>query len=312
MHIKLKFFLLRKLRLFPFLPRKFTARLTDAFLPLDPNDAEDGAQLHYPILNTRYFGLSYKLDLNEHVEYQAYFDGVYDYRTVYLMRRILSGIDNPVYMDVGANIGNHLLPVAHLVKKAIAFEPNPLMLRKLEGNLKTNKIENILLFNFGDSNKNEDLPFYSNPTNPGAGSFVEAEHSPDRPTTENILSVKIGDEVVNNIELTRLDFVKIDVEGYEYEVITGLKNTLEQFRPIVMFEFMGKASHRKFESLKSLYGLFPTGYHVCALGSSSRARYFEHNAYDKPKFFLYGRDYSNLVAFPEDKYSLVFGKNRHR
>lgn len=312
MNMELKIFLLRKLRLFPFLPRKLTARLTNAFLPLDPNDAKDDSQLHYPIMKARYFGLSYELDLNEHVEFWAYFDGVYDFRTVYLMRRILARIDAPVYMDVGANIGNHLLPVARLVKKVIAFEPNPLMIRKLEDNLKRNNIDNVLLSNFGLSNANEELPFYSNPVNPGTGSFVAEGNSLNRATAANILSVKIGDEVVNKTELSKLDFVKIDVEGYEYEVITGLRKTLEFFKPIVMFEFMGKASHRKFQSLKSLYGLFPKGYHVCALGSSIRARYFDHNAYDKPKLILYGKDYSNLIAFPKDKYSLVFGKGNQR
>jgi len=312
MNMELKIYLLRKLRLFPFLPRKFTARLTNAFLPLDPIDAKDDSELHYPIMKACYFGLSYELDLNEHVEFRAYFDGVYDYRTVYLMRRILSRIDAPVYMDVGANIGNHLLPVARLAKKVIAFEPNPLMIRKLEDNLKRNNIENVLLFKFGISNTNEELPFYSNSANPGAGSFVTEDRALNRPPAANILSVKKGDEIVEKMELTKLDFVKIDVEGYEYEVIAGLRKTLELFKPIVMFEFMGKASHQKFQSLKSLYGLFPDGYHVCALGSSIRARYFEHNSYDKPKFFLYNKEYSNLIAFPEDKYSLVFGKGNKR
>lgn len=278
-------------------------------LPLDPIDSKDYSKLNYPTLKAEYLGLSYNLDLNEHVEFRAYFDGVYDYRTVFLMRRILSHIDTPVYMDVGANIGNHLLPVARLAKQVIAFEPNPIMIRKLEANLERNNIENVSLFKCGISNKDEELPFYSNAANPGAGTFVTQECAPVRPATANILTLRRGDAVVEEMGLTKLSFVKIDVEGYEYEVIVGLRKTLELFRPIVMFEFMGKESHKKFESLKTLYGLFPDGYHVCALGSSIQSQYFNSNAYDKPKFVLYEKDYSNLIAFPQEKYSMVFGKS---
>ncbi len=305
---ELKMFFLRKLRLFPLLPRKLTAQLTNSLLPLDPNDTKGSQKLHYPVLKARYFGLSYELDLNEHIEFRAYFDGVYDYRTIYLMRRVLSRIDNAIYMDIGANIGNHLLPVARLVKKAIAFEPNPLMIEKLNANLIRNNIKNVSLFNFGISNENEELPFFSNTKNPGTGSFCAEEYKHNLQTANNILSVKKGDEIVNSMKLTKLDLLKIDVEGYEYEVISGLRATLERFRPIVMFEFMGAASHQKFKSLEFLYSLFPKNYHVCALGTSFRSRYLGHNAFDKPKFFLYSKDHSNLMAFPEDAYKLVFGK----
>ena len=51
--------------------------------------------------------------------------GLYDSSSIYFMRLLLKKIGSPVVMDIGANIGNHLLPILPLVKQAIAFEPQP-------------------------------------------------------------------------------------------------------------------------------------------------------------------------------------------
>jgi FkbM family methyltransferase len=308
MIMNLRFILLRAFRLLPFLPRRLTERCTDFLLPLDPNNAPDGVDLNYPIMQVCFLGLSYRLDLNVHIEFHMYFNGVYDYRTVFLMRKIIARIDDAVCMDIGANIGNHMLPIAKLAKHVYAFEPNPVMMKKLTANLERNGIDNATLFNFGISSTNEELPFCFNSVNPGCGTFCVDKQEQNQEVPDYVLCVRGGDDVVSEIGLEKLDFVKIDVEGFECEVITGLKNTFEKFRPIVMFEFMGKASHEKFESMTKLYQFFPADYHLCALGTSMRSRYLGNNAFDKPKFFLYSKDFSNIVAFPENKYRLLFGR----
>ncbi len=45
---------------------------------------------------------------------------------------------------------------------------------------------------------------------------------------------------IDDLELAELDFIKLDVEGYEYQALKGAEQTLKRCRPMVMFEDKGK------------------------------------------------------------------------
>lgn len=59
-----------------------------------------------------------------------------------------------VFLDVGANIGQHSLFMSKFCKKVIAFEPIPILQNRIEMNLKRNRIDNVQLNPFGLSNEN--------------------------------------------------------------------------------------------------------------------------------------------------------------
>ena len=57
-----------------------------------------------------------------------------------------------------------------------------------------------------------------------------------------IVSIKKADSFIN--EMKKVDFVKIDVEGYELEVLLGMRTIISKYRPIIVFEYLIGYSER--------------------------------------------------------------------
>ena len=150
----------------------------------------------------------------------------------------------PTILDVGANIGMFSLSYASMFKdpEIHSFEPVPFIYKYLKKNLKINPnlSSNIYTHNLGLSNCVEQKQL-----------SIPAPHQHDRYNYN--LDIRLysvlgqGDQKinakfipldlwVNRSHIKSLDFIKIDVEGYEYLVLEGAQNTLKSFRPIVMFE----------------------------------------------------------------------------
>ena len=150
----------------------------------------------------------------------------------------------PTIIDVGANIGMFSLSYASMFKNAEvhSFEPVPFIYKYLNKNLKLNPnlSSNIYTHNLGLSNSVEQKQL-----------SIPAPHQHERYNYNldiRLYSVlgqgrhKINakfmplDLWVDRSHIKSLDFIKIDVEGYEYLVLEGAKETLKSFKPIVMFE----------------------------------------------------------------------------
>ena len=131
-------------------------------------------------------------------------------------------IEHPIVIDIGANIGHHTLFFSNLSHLVYAFEPYDYVREFLNKKLIYNNINNVIVNNFGLSNSNESLKFYAPTlTNTGTGSFVK-DHAVDNNYYFNLLDVKIGDEYFASKHLEKIDFIKIDVEGFESNVLNGL------------------------------------------------------------------------------------------
>ena len=155
---------------------------------------------------------------------------------------------NPVIFDVGANIGIFSLSYASIFKsaKVYSFEPVDYIFEILRTNIYKNKNfkNRIFPFNLGfsDSRKNIKLgipnskqhPRYDpkkNSINVGLFSIYGSKKS-----TVNAKFVTL-DDFVKSKKIQKLDFIKIDVEGHEYNVLKGAIKTIKKFKPIIIFEF---------------------------------------------------------------------------
>lgn len=135
-------------------------------------------------------------------------------------------------LDIGANIGFHTLYFAELAGpngKVIAFEPVPVNFEKLKFNIGLNSFNNISPQNIALGSKNEQITIGidENSTNPGAYNLFD--HSGNV-----MINCLIGDEVVVN---EKINFIKIDVEGYESFVFEGLIKTINRDKPKIVFEY---------------------------------------------------------------------------
>jgi len=136
-------------------------------------------------------------------------------------------------LDIGANIGFHTLYFAELVGPSgivTAFEPVLVNYKALSTNIAINEVQNIIAKNIALGIENETINIRAdeNSTNPGAYNLFDKEGNV-------VIECRIGDEVVMDNE--NVDFIKIDVEGYETFVLEGLMTTITKQRPIIIFEY---------------------------------------------------------------------------
>ena len=169
---------------------------------------------------------------SDHISHDINLDGIYekDYllTLIYWLKEIQNDIFNGVAIDVGANIGNHSVFFSKFFKKVYSFEPNPKTFKLLEINSKLSN--NIYVKKIGLSNKEVISNLLENKSNIG-GSKLTNEKS------EKTITIKLTtlDQEINSIK-EKINLLKIDVEGHEFEVIQGSKDTIKKFRPIIVFE----------------------------------------------------------------------------
>src|SRR4051812_48448173 len=191
------------------------------------------------------FGLTFELEPNQFIDRYILVDGLYDDRFLEFVATLLA--PEAVLLDIGANIGNHALYLAGKCSVVHAFEPNPVALKRLRRHIDLNGIENIVVHPFALGERDEIATYYEPVGNLSAGSFVE-------PCENKVeLPIRNADDAVAELNLPRLDFVKVDVEGMEENVFRGLARTIRRFRPLLVFEFLGQRyGPDHFETIRNL------------------------------------------------------------
>jgi len=164
-------------------------------------------------------------------------------------------------LDIGGNIGYYVLLERQLIGsegKIIAIEPLQRNFDYLKKNIELQNVTNISTYRFACGDKNGKVPFIIDRESNGSWIIPDGMKNPD-PSRGTITEVplRILDEFVEELGLERVDFVRMDVEGYEIHILKGLKKTLEKFKPIISFElhknFLGvKGTHEIFKLLKGL------------------------------------------------------------
>lgn len=196
----------------------------------------------------------------------------------HILHKIL--ILNPgVFIDVGANLGQTMVKVKSLKEdqQYFGFEPNPLCHHYSNALARINKYENVWLFPFGLSNKAEIKKLYLNFDIDSCGSVISEFRNRDFYSMSQFVSVFNGDYVINFLKIKSISIIKIDVEGGELEVIEGLKNSIDMYRPYIVCEVLSittknneiscTRSQRR-DELENL--LYESNYKVCKIGQNGK------------------------------------------
>ena len=182
-------------------------------------------------------GINFRLDISDYMEHAIYF-GIND--TVDFDRRLLYSLikENYVCFDIGANIGETTLNFAKLASKGkiYSFEPVPFLFQRLKTNVELNNFQNISLNNLAISDKQEELFFESPTNNNSSGISLNKEKS----ASSSIVHSTTIDTFVTENNIEKIDFMKIDVEGFENFVINGGTETLKKMKPILFIEIDNK------------------------------------------------------------------------
>jgi FkbM family methyltransferase len=168
------------------------------------------------------------------VEHEIYYKGTYEKGTLNLIKQLLSKDKN--MLDIGANIGFVSLYASTIVGsngRIFSFEANPETVPLLEENIRINSFENIHVFPFGLGLETERLKIFPETIdqNRGAASLDGSVSQGERYIE---IDVKKLDDV--KIELP-ISLLKIDVEGWELNVLMGAKQFLQtQNFPSIVWE----------------------------------------------------------------------------
>jgi FkbM family methyltransferase len=137
-----------------------------------------------------------------------------------------------VFVDVGAHIGPYTLRAAKKVKMVVSIEPDPSVFSLLAQNVKLNALENVLLENVALSDHEGRGQLYLSEGWETGGSTL----SPGIPTREHAVTVELMrlDNLASRLDLEHIDWLKIDVEGHEIEVLMGALGSLQRTKRIVI------------------------------------------------------------------------------
>lgn len=228
-----------------------------------------------------YFGMRYQGNLNNYIDWMVYFFGAYEKQTLLMLQDLMNNHRRSgIFMDIGANIGVHSLFMSRHATSVHSFEPYELVRSSLEKNIALNHISNITVHPVGLGNTTEELQYFA-PTgfNRGTGSFVES-HETHNNRALHKLRVEAADAYLAAMGLHEVDVIKIDVEGFERYVLSGMKMTLESARPVIFMEY--SASTRKsLESAVELISLLPKEYEIRKFNSTSNAYWLSDFQFDE-------------------------------
>lgn len=150
-------------------------------------------------------------------------------------------LKNKIVFDIGGYVGIHSIFFSHTVGnegKVITFEPNPINYGEILFNLKLNNLKNITVFPIGIGKEDSKQKLISDPIYYSRSTFDYDERKYKQTNPKNHFTVKIKslDKLIQEKGLPKPDFIKIDVEGFEKNVIQGMKNLIQNSTPELFIE----------------------------------------------------------------------------
>ena len=224
-----------------------------------------------PVTTDWYLGLKFNHHLRGDISRCTYVDGRYEPNEMFAMSRLLA--PGMCVVDAGANEGLFTILAARIVGESgivHAFEPSPREQGRLEANLAVSRLSNVRVHRsaLGRAPGMTTLHVAGarHPGHNAIGGFIYAGT-----VEEESVEVEVGtlDQAARDEKLTRLDLLKIDVEGAEVEVLHGAGEVLGQLRPVVLAEAQDESLRRMGSNVGELLKLLSShDYEVKVFGES--------------------------------------------
>jgi FkbM family methyltransferase len=242
---------------------------------------------------------------NDVVQGYIYYFGVWEPN---LTNFIVKQLQDPTrtFVDVGANVGYFSLLAAKLLENGlvISVEPFPSTFELLEHNVSLNGCDNVNTINCAVSDRVEDLSMYTSPLNEGATtSNIDVVHMfPERFEFESTkVAARPISDLLGDCDVSAIKLIKIDVEGFEYEVLKGISpilcNLPEDAKVIVEISPEVLTQPRVSEIFNRFDGLGFLPYKI--ENSYSLAHYLKHRHSSEP----------NLITdLPESSTDVIFSR----
>jgi FkbM family methyltransferase len=141
-------------------------------------------------------------------------------------------------LDIGANLGLATLALSEVVPdgQVIAFEPGPTTVRHLTANLTLNSVSNCTVVPVAAGSRAGVVHFETVPTFAAGAHVLQASHATARGAAIDVPVVAL-DDWLSDAGVRRVDFMKVDAEGYEPWVLDGAHRVITRDRPPIFMEF---------------------------------------------------------------------------
>ena len=192
--------------------------------------------------------------------------------TELLSRELKKGM---VCLDIGANIGYYALLENNKVGntgKVIAIEPSPINFKQLKKNIMLQENSNVEVHNFACGNYDGFTKFSVSEISNWSRIVGEKDFASDEILSIVDIPIKKIDSFLETVNLSTIDIIRMDVEGYECQVIEGMLNTIYKYNPLLVLEFHTSLVNIE-DAKKILIKLKKMGYKI---------KYYFHRELDLP------------------------------
>lgn len=189
------------------------------------------------------YNIKMHVDKNSYMGGAIYWCGFHHINELLFLRTFLKS--DMTFVDVGANQGEFTLYACSKLTsgKVLAFEPTSYQLGLLQTNIALNNFKNVEVNSYGLYKEEAKLEVFTSydtsvhsGTNEGLSSLYKSE---TRQEVEEVIDLKVFDTEYYE-KLSRIDVVKIDVEGAELFVLKGMIKSLKKFQPMLLIEMNKK------------------------------------------------------------------------
>ena len=178
-----------------------------------------------------------------------------------------------IIYDIGAYEGLFTTFFARRAKHVYAFEPNPITFKMLLKNLILNRLKNVNAYEVALGNVVDSMTLIMRTSNLATSSLEEKIGNQIKREKGSIKAeVKVFplDYLIKTYDLSPPDFIKIDVEGMEFNVLIGMKNIISEYKPRLFIEIHGADDIFKIKNIKNIISfLRHYNYKIYHLESSS-------------------------------------------
>lgn len=169
-----------------------------------------------------------------------------------------------VALDVGAHAGQFSKLLSKMAPQGVvhAFEPSAYARSILAPALRLNRISNVVVHPVGLSDEPGELVLHTPIKSRGGMGFGTAHLGADPGgAISQTVTLTTLDSFVSQAQLSRLDFIKADIEGWEAQMLRGASATIERFRPAIYLEVDDRMLNRAGASPDVIWAMLePLGY----------------------------------------------------
>lgn len=141
-----------------------------------------------------------------------------------------------IVLECGANIGYYTLLLSRLVGengKVISVEPNPEVTKLLRINTELNTANNVDIYQAALGDKEEEVDFYIR----GASNLSSMTAEDGEYVAGQKVQMMMADTMIKQLDLPSIDLIRMDVEGYEVEILEGASNIIQRHFPRFLIEY---------------------------------------------------------------------------